>query len=228
MTEKDQKKPGKMKKQNDELIDTQQEKKAEMVAEELLETAEAASESESPNGNNSGKKNGDNASEKSLQEQLEASEASLKEATDRILRLSAEFDNYKKRMARETEEFRKYANEVLIKNFLSVIDNLERAMESSKNRDVCLDSIVEGVGMTHKEIISVLEKFNVKIIDCVQKPFDPEFHQAVCQEETDELPENMVIRELMKGYMLHDRLIRPSMVVVSKSKTEKKSISETV
>ncbi len=101
------------------------------------------------------------------------------------------------------------------------MDNLERAIDSTKeNSDE--SSLLEGVKLTYKEIIKLFEAFNVKLVEAEEKPFDPNFHQAVTQEETDEFPENTVTKVLQKGYLLHDRLIRPAMVVVSK-KAEKET-----
>ena len=132
------------------------------------------------------------------------------------MRLSAEFDNYRKRKQREIDEFRKFANETIFKQFLSVVDNLERAIVSAEtNKD--LDTLLEGVKMTHKEILKVFQDFNVKPVKAENQSFDPNFHQAVTQKETDEVPENTITDVLQTGYLLHDRLIRPAMVVVSKS-----------
>ena len=161
-----------------------------------------------------------------LEDQLKAAELKLNEASDRMLRMAAEFDNYKKRMAREMDEFRKFANESLIKNLLTVLDNLERAIDSSKSGDSDKVNIIEGVELIYKEIVSILEKYQVCPIDCLEKSFDPLFHQAVSQEESDKYPDNTVIRELMKGYMMHDRLLRPSMVTVSKAKASPKKNDE--
>jgi len=155
--------------------------------------------------------------EKDIEDELEAAKNDAKESYDRFIRLSAEFENYKKRLSRERDEFRKFANEALIKEILSVVDNLERAIESAENESEN-NCVVEGVDMTHKEILKVLEKFNTKPIKAFGETFDPNFHQAVMNEETDEYIENTVIRELQKGYMLHDRLLRPAMVVVSTAK----------
>jgi molecular chaperone GrpE len=155
--------------------------------------------------------------EKDIEDELENAKNEAKESYDRFIRLSAEFENYKKRLSRERDEFRKFANEALIKEILSVVDNLERAIESAENESEN-NCVVEGVDMTHKEILKVLEKFNAKPIKAFGEPFDPNFHQAVMNEETDEYIENTVIRELQKGYMLHDRLLRPAMVVVSAAK----------
>ena len=159
---------------------------------------------------------------KEIQAELETAKQEAKETYDRFLRISAEFENYKKRSAREMDDFRKYANQSLVKEMLAVVDNLERALNSSNgnsNNDKCM---ADGVNMTLKEILKVFEKFNVKPIESVGQPFDPTFHQAMMQEETDEHPENTNINELQKGYMIHDRLLRPSMVVVAaaKAKTE--------
>ena len=153
----------------------------------------------------------------------EALRAELEKEKDKFLRLFAEFENYKKRAARENKDFRKFANEALIKEMLPVIDNLERAIQSSSSNESEQEnfnsSILKGVTMTLNEILKVLDRFHVKPIDALEQPFDPNYHEAVGQEETDEFADNTVIREYQKGYLLYDRLIRPSMVVVSKAKT---------
>ena len=159
---------------------------------------------------------------KEMETRLESVEQEAKEAHDRFLRVSAEFENYKKRSAREMDEFRKFANESLIREMLTVVDNLERALNSSNNDNQANSHIAEGVDMTLKEILKVFEKFNVKPIEALGKPFDPNFHQAAMREETNEHPENTVLNELEKGYMIHDRLLRPAMVVVSMPKVNTK------
>jgi molecular chaperone GrpE len=157
-----------------------------------------------------------------METRLESVEQEAKEAHDRFLRVSAEFENYKKRSVREMDEFRKFANESLIREMLTVVDNLERALNSSNNDNQANSHIAEGVDMTLKEILKVFEKFNVKPIEALGKPFDPNFHQAAMREETNERPENTVLNELEKGYMIHDRLLRPAMVVVSMPKVNTK------
>jgi len=158
---------------------------------------------------------------KELEEKLKNTELEAKQAYDRFLRVSAEFDNYKKRSAREMIDFRKYANESLISEMLTVVDNIERAISTSSSDDQANSCIIEGVSLTLKEILRVFDNFGVKPIESLCKTFDPNFHQAVMQEESEEHPDNTVIAELQKGYMIHDRLLRPSMVVVSKSKSTK-------
>jgi len=154
-----------------------------------------------------------------LEEKLHLAEAETKETYDRFLRLSAEFENFKKRTTRELNDFRKYANEALIREFLGVVDNLERALQSSGNGSQTDAGVLEGVEMTHKEILKIFEKFNVQPIESLDQPFDPKFHQAVMQESVEGKPDNTVTQELQRGYLMHDRLIRPAMVVVSKAET---------
>jgi len=158
-------------------------------------------------------------------EELKGLEEQLASEKDRVLRLSAEFENYKKRKQRESDEFKKFANETIFRQFLTAVDNLERAISSSEeNPDD--GGLLEGVKLTHKEIIKLFESFNVKSVEAENQPFDPNFHQAVTQEENNEIPENTVSKVLQKGYLLHDRLLRPAMVIVSKKtedKTEKKT-----
>ena len=158
---------------------------------------------------------------KELEAKLEAKEKEAEETYDRFLRVSAEFDNYKKRSSREMVEFRKFANQSLIKEMLSVVDNLELAMNSTNGHKAIDKDLLQGLEMTHKEILKVFEKFNVKPIVAKGQPFDPTFHEAVMQEETNDSPKNTVVNELQRGYMIHERLLRPSMVVVAKPKEDK-------
>ena len=167
--------------------------------------------------------NGEENPVKELEAKLEAKEKEAEENYDRLLRLSAEFENYKKRSSREIEEFRKFANQSLIKEMLSVVDNLELAMNSTNGHKAIDKDLLQGLEMTHREILKVFEKFNVKPIDAKGQPFDPTFHEAVMQEETNDYAKNTVINEMQRGYMIHDRLLRPSMVVVAKPREEKDS-----
>jgi len=148
-------------------------------------------------------------------EDIEELKQQLAFEKDRVLRLAAEFENYKKRKQRESDEFKKFANEMVFRQLLTVVDNLERAISSTKkNSDEA--GLLEGVKLTYKEILKLFETFNVKPVEAENQMFDPNFHQAVTQIETDDFPENHVSTVLQKGYLLHDRLIRPAMVVVSK------------
>ena len=150
------------------------------------------------------------------EEKIEKAEAGAKEAYDRFLRASAELENYKKRTRKEMADFRKYANASLVKELLGVVDNLERAIESSNGSNE-EGQLSEGLDLTLKELLKIFKEFHACPIEALGKPFDPCYHQAMMQQETTDQPENVVINELQKGYMIHDRLLRPAMVVVSKS-----------
>lgn len=157
-----------------------------------------------------------------LEERLATAEAETKQIYDRYLRVSAEFENYKKRSQRDSADFRKYANEALFKELLAVVDNLERALDAAKAHKGdknAVDGLIQGVEMTLGEILRIFEKFAVSPVEALGELFDPNFHQAVQQEEVEDKPDNTVVQELQKGYVHHDRLLRPSMVVVSKKKT---------
>ncbi|MFP4159912.1 MAG: nucleotide exchange factor GrpE [Desulfobacterales bacterium] len=155
-----------------------------------------------------------------LRDELSSAKKEAAETYDRLLRLSAEFENYKKRVQRQMEDNKKYANEELIKDLLSVVDNLERALSAAGEKKTDTDvSMAEGIEMTLNEILKILKKHDVTPVEAMGKPFDPAYHEALMQEETDEYPENTVVGEMQKGYLLHDRLIRPAMVSVSKAKS---------
>ena len=157
-----------------------------------------------------------------LEEKIEALGQEAQENYDRFLRVSAEFENYKKRTAREVANYKKYANESLLKDMLSLVDNLERAIQSATGEGNQTAALLEGMHLTLKETMSVLEKFHVAPVQAVGKPFDPAFHEAVLREESDQHDEHTVLSEIQKGYTIHERLLRPSMVVVSmkSSKTD--------
>ncbi len=186
------------------------------------ETEGIGAENKTLKENDSGKKDKKKVIDplKEMEARLQPLEQEAKENHDRFLRVSAEFENYKKRAAREMGDFRKFANESFVKAMLPVVDNLDRAIESSSNDENTNTSVVEGVNMTLREILKVFEQFGVIPFESLGKTFDPGFHQAVMQEENEDYPDNTVLNELQKGYLIHDRLLRPAMVVVSK-KNEK-------
>ncbi len=161
-----------------------------------------------------------------LKEQLAQHEEKMKELEDRLLRLAAEYDNYRKRTAREFEAICQNANENLILKLLDTLDNFERALDSAKNSND-YDSFRKGVELIYTHLKKLLEKEGLKEIEAVGKPFDPNFHEAVTQAESDKYEEGIVMQQMSKGYMLNGKLLRPSKVVVSKVKPkeekEKKS-----
>lgn len=154
---------------------------------------------------------------KDLEDKLAAAQADAGEHRDRMLRMAAELDNFKKRSARELDDLKKYSTENLIRQLLTVVDNLERAIASASPDNENGQSVVDGVALTLTEIIKILEKHYVSPIQALGEPFDPAFHQAMCQEESADQPPNTVVQEFQKGYLIHDRLLRPAMVVVSKA-----------
>jgi molecular chaperone GrpE len=154
--------------------------------------------------------------EVTAEQEMARMQQELEEANDTMLRLAAELDNYKKRVAKERESLIKYATQDIIQELLPVLDNFERAIESA-NKSKDSDSLLEGVRMIFKQMYDTLGRKGVSRIDAVGKAFDPTIHEAVMQITSEEHPENVVVEELQKGYMLHDRVIRPSIVAVSRS-----------
>ena len=145
---------------------------------------------------------------------LQKKENENSDLQDRLLRLSAEFENFKKRNRREMSEFKKFAAEMIIKELLPVVDNLERALDTATSEEAC-KAINEGVAMTRDEMLKVFSRYGVQPIEALDQPFDPSYHQAVGQEENSEKEKNTILKEYQKGYTMHGRLLRPSMVIVS-------------
>jgi len=153
--------------------------------------------------------------EKDMAAALEETRSKLQETEDKLLRLAAEFENTKKRLEREREISLKYAEENILKDLLPGLDNIERAMEQSRESH-SLESLLEGVELTRNGLLSTLEKHGVKAIDSIGQPFDPNIHEALAMEETDQIEPNLVLREYLKGYFFKERLLRPAKVIVSK------------
>ena len=151
-------------------------------------------------------------------------EAELSEAQERVLRTAADAENFKKRLQREKEEQTRYANESFIRELLTVIDNLERALEHSGSESD-QEGVVEGLNMTLKSFLDTLTRFGCTQVEAEGKPFDPNFHEAVSQEESDDHEPNTILRELQKGYLLKERLLRPAVVIVSKRFNQQDSAS---
>ncbi len=145
---------------------------------------------------------------------------------DKLLRTRAEFLNYQKRMRKEHETSAQYAIQDLILDLLPEFDNFERATKLAENsKDI--DKFVEGVKLIEGQLLKVLEKYEVKPIETLGKPFDPNLHEAVAEEENNELSHHTVIEELQRGFLLKERVIRPSKVKVSKRTTNEKESDET-
>lgn len=153
--------------------------------------------------------------EKKLKEVLENKTKEADEYLSQLKYLKADFENYKKRMNREKEEFAKYATEKLVLELLTVMDNLERAIEAG-TEDSGKTSLLEGVEMIYKQLNNILEKQGVKCIKAEGEIFDPHLHECVMTEETDKHEEDAVLQEIQKGYKLNSRVIRHSKVKIAK------------
>jgi len=151
-----------------------------------------------------------------LEAELQERVAEVEALNDRLLRLHAEFENYKKRMARERSEFVKFANEALILEFLPVLDSLERALATARSAAEA-QAVAEGLEIILRLFQTTLDKVGVKVIEALDREFDPNLHQAVAQVESPDGRDNIVMEEVRKGYLLEGRLLRPSMVKVSKT-----------
>jgi len=185
---------------------------------EEQEDKQAAGAGDTDSGSNGSKGNSvrDEADENlSSEEKLARTEEELEACKDKVLRLAAELENFKKRMQREKEEHIKYALETFAKELLPFLDNLERAVESAReSKDI--DKLLEGLDLTLSGYFKTLEKFGLKVFVAEGKRFDPNYHEALTTEVNHEVEENTVVKELLKGYTLHERVLRPAMVVVSK------------
>ena len=138
---------------------------------------------------------------------------------DRFVRLNAEFDNFKKRAARDRLEAIKYANESLLESLIPTLDNFEMAMSAAEGAtSQTIDSLKQGIEMVHKQLKEVIKESGMEEIDARDQVFDPAWHEALSQYETDEAPEGQVIQQIRKGYKLKERLIRPANVIVAKAK----------
>jgi molecular chaperone GrpE len=136
---------------------------------------------------------------------------------DKFLRLQADFDNMRKRQEREKQDFVKFANEGLIFSILNILDDLERATELAESKHQDLPAFLKGVEMILAHLYELLKDNGVKPIEAKGKIFDPHFHEALLQVEDESVPENTVVEEMQKGYMLNDRVLRTAKVKVSKN-----------
>ena len=150
---------------------------------------------------------------KALKEQA----AKAAENWDRLLRTTADFDNYKKRAAREKQDAITYANENLLQKLLPVIENLEMALTAAQASPAgAAESLQTGVSMISQQLKGALAEGGLEEVDALGKPFDPNFHEAIAQKETADAPEGQVVQQLRKGYRFRGRLLRPASVIVAK------------
>jgi molecular chaperone GrpE len=147
-------------------------------------------------------------------ETLTEAQEAIAELNERIVRLTADFDNFRKRAQREKDEARQFANQGLLEKLLPVLDNFEMALTAVKDAD---PSVRDGVQMILDQLLGVLKESGVEPVDAMGQPFDPNLHEALSQEETTEVEEGTVVQQVQRGYKLNDRLVRPARVVVAKA-----------
>jgi molecular chaperone GrpE len=148
------------------------------------------------------------------EEDTDALQADLQRFRDLALRSQADFENYKKRSAREKEEAIKYANSSLLEKLISIVDNFELGLEAAR-AESDKSPIFSGMSMVLKQLMDFLADSGLQPIDAIGKQFDPNLHEAIAHEASNEVPEGSVIRQTRRGYRMKDRLLRPSSVVVS-------------
>jgi len=179
------------------------------AAAETAEAAEAQSAAEAGQADA-----GESVDVDALRQELEQAKKQADENYQRYVRTQADFDNFRKRTQKEREEFAQYASAKLLEQLLPVIDNFERAIAASKDgKDY--DALAKGVDMIFRQFVQVLESEGLKAMETVGQPFNPDYHQAVMQVESEEHEEGTIVEELQKGYTLKDRVLRPAMVKVS-------------
>lgn len=210
-------------KQNDKkMIDKKENDKKENDKKEIKNASEKKEKSKNKMGKwEEIEKNYKNIIDK-LKEELTAKEKEAKENYDKLLRLNAEYDNFKKRMQREKADYIKFAGEKFVRDILPIVDDLERAIKSA-NEKFKAEDLIKGVEMVTNQLKSSLDLNGVIPFESTGQYFDPNKHEAVSKIATTEYEHNIVMEELCKGWMFHDRLIRAAMVVVAENLSEEKA-----
>jgi molecular chaperone GrpE len=157
--------------------------------------------------------------EENQETEAEALQREMKETRDQLMRVAAEFDNFKKRMEREKSKLLKYAGENILRDLLATLDNLDRAVEqgnaAADDETKKLQSMLQGVELTQKGLVATLERYGVEPLTAIGLAFNPDEHDALTMEASEETPANHVLREFAKGYRFKDRVLRHAQVVVS-------------
>ncbi|MCZ6681521.1 MAG: nucleotide exchange factor GrpE [Candidatus Poribacteria bacterium] len=205
--------------------DTAENQEAETQAEDQEATVDQPSDAEAEASAEEAASESAEPEEGPSAEEFACLKAEYEERYDRMLRTIAEFENSKRRAERDKEDFLKYAQESLVKDLIPTVDSIEKAVNSTKDSKD-FDALTAGIEMIHKQLLSTLEKRGVTPIDAAGELFDPTLHEAIMHIESEEVEENRVIQEFQRGYLLHSRVIRPSMVSVSKGKGEKEEVSD--
>ena len=189
----------------EEIVDVDQESEETTIEEENIEEAKELSPLEQ------------------LNEKIRLKDEELANQKDTFLREKAELENFKKRLTKEKEDFVQFANERLLKELIQIEDNLERALEVP---NATFESLKEGVGMIQKQFTAFLKNQKAEPIEALGKPFDPNLHEVLNQQESEEHEENTVIQEYSKGYTLNGRILRSAKVVIAKKPTENKETDD--
>lgn len=187
------------KEEQENMEDTIKDKTEETAEETIIE--ESAAEAEESNDELS-----------LLKKSLEEKDCQVQAATDKLLRNTAEFDNIKKRLEKEKTDFKKYALEPIMKDLVTVVDNLDRALSHARENEAHLK---EGVELTLKQLTDILSKYGLTEIESLGKDFDPTVHEAVSKQPSQEYAEGKVMEVMQRGYNLNGRLLRPALVVIS-------------
>ena len=168
------------------------------------------------------------------EKQKESTEDKLKSSEEKLLRTLAEMENQRRRFERERQEAFEYGGYNFAKESLSLLDNIDRAINSFKNDEKLqnnkdLDKIIDGIEIVKKDLVSIFKKNGIETIECLNKKFDPNFHQAMLEIKDSATEPGIVVQEIQKGYMMKDRLLRPSLVGVTKiqDKKEEKTSKDT-
>jgi molecular chaperone GrpE len=172
-----------------------------------------------PDNGSAAKDIGDIGQVSELQLALAAKAEEVTALNDKYLRLAAEFDNYKRLAQKDQRDQIRFGNEHLLKELLPVVDNLERAIKSSRE-GAGSDVLIQGVDLTLKQLAGALAKFYVVPVETIGRPFDPATHQSVASVASETVPKQHVVDELQRGYLLHDRILRAAMVSISSGRAD--------
>ena len=170
---------------------------------------------------------GKNEAHKTEPPKKETTEVKLKIVEEKLLRIMAEMENQRRRFEKERQEAFEFGGFNFARESLSLLDNVDRAITSFKSDDTLksnnkdLLKIIEGIEIVKKDLISIFKKNNIEKIDCINKKFDPNFHQAMLEVENNTKEPGTIVQEIQKGYMMKDRLLRPTLVSVTKKRNEK-------
>ena len=194
-------------------------------SEELAEALKEATEAVAPPATDPGE--GDAAEAAGPGEEALAQTQELDEARDRLVRLQAEFENFRRRSLKERQESLQYGHQNLVKDLLGTVDNLERAIaHSTEDASASMESVLQGVELVQRELLGALGKHGVKVVEPLKEVFDPAFHEAMGQLPDASVAPNSVLQVLQKGYLINDRMLRPARVLVSREPREDEAQAE--